>query len=206
MKLRWLLVIALCSAWSAACVAKAEIIFSNLNSSPSAPVGSGFTNFAQRITTSSAGSGLQLDLNVITLSVAQSYSVELWTTDLAGTNVGSFLTTIGSGVVTSTDRTAVTSFDLTYDLAAATDYFVKIVAASGSFGVVLGPSSSTALNSVVRYGVGNLNNMDNSVALGMQVDVVTVPEPGSLALAGTAAAFGSAGAWLRRRRRAAIGG
>lgn len=204
MILRWLLSVALFCAGSAAAGARAELIFSNLNTSPSATVGSGFTNYAQRITTVSAGTGLQLDLNLVSLTGTQGYSVELWTTDVAGTNVGSFLTTIGSGAVMSADRTAVTSFDLTYDLEAATDYFVKIVSNTGSLGLVLGPSSSTELNSVLRYGVGNLNNVANSSAFAMQVDVVTVPEPGTMALAGMAVAFGSAGAWLRRRRRSGV--
>jgi len=47
----------------------------------------------------------------------------------------------------------------------------------------MGPSSSTTLNAIFRYGVGQLNNADSSIAGGMRVDVVAVPEPTAYALA-----------------------
>ena len=184
---------------------KAEVVFANLNSSSSASVGSGFTWYAQRFTTNQVGTGLHLDLNIISQSGSQNYDVQLWSADGAGTNVGALLATIGSGTVTSSDKTAVTSFDLTYSLNASTDYFVKLIASSGSFGFVIGPNDAATLNSVTRYGVGNLNNTTNS-ALAMQVDVATVPEPGTLLLGGMAAGLGGVGTWWRRRRKAKAGG
>jgi hypothetical protein len=39
----------------------------------------------------------------------------------------------------------------------------------------------------VRYGVDNLNNNTTSVALGREVDVAAVPEPGAITLAGITA-------------------
>lgn len=179
---------------------RAEVVFSNLNSNPSATQGYGYTQFAQRFTTVSAGTGLRLDLNIISMNGSpQSFNVELWSADLAGTNLSTLLASIGSGNVSNTDKIAVTSFDLTYGLAASTNYFVKIDS-NANFGWVKGPSSSTALNSVFRYGVGNTNGTDNSFGGGMKVDVA-VPEPGTLVLGGIAAACGGAGArWKRRRK------
>ncbi len=180
----------------------AELVFSNLNTSSSASVGSGFTEFAQRFTTISSGTGFQGGLNLLSLSGTQTYTIELWGADGAGTNVSSLLETIASGSITSADKTAVTSFSSSYALSAATDYFIKIVASSGSFGIALGPNSSSALNSITRYGVGNLNNSTTSSALGMEVAVVTapIPEPGTWA-AGALLAAGAAWARWRRRRK-----
>jgi hypothetical protein len=182
-------------------ITRAETVFSNLNTNPSASVGSGFTWFAQRFTTVSAGTGLDLDLNIISQSGSQAYDVELWSANLAGDNAGALLASIGSGVVSSTDKTAITSFTLPYSLTAATDYFVKIVSATGSFGLVLGPDSSVDLDSVLRYGVGNLNNSAPGSAFAMQVDVATaVPEPTAfpiLGLVGLAWAVG----WRTRLNR-----
>jgi len=174
---------------------RAEVVFSNLNTNPSASVGSGFTEFAQRFTTISAGTGLGLELNIVTQAGTPTYAVELWSADGAGTNTGSLLATIGGGSISSTDRTTVTSFSLNYGLAATTDYFIKLTASDANFGWVLGPSSSVALNSVLRYGVGNLNNESPSLAVGMQV--VTVPEPGTCMLGGIAAGLTAAGVWRR---------
>jgi hypothetical protein len=186
-------------ALAAASVAKAEIVFNNLNTSSSASVGSGFTWFAQRFTTVSSGTGFQVDLNLLSQSGTQTYAVELWSADVSGTNVSALLTAIGSGTVSSADKTAVTAFNPVYGLNAATNYFIKIVASSGSFAIALGPNSSATLNSIVRYGVGNLNNNTTSVALGMQVDVAVVPEPGSAVLGVIAAGLAAAAARWRRR-------
>lgn len=180
---------------------KAEVVYANLNSSSSASVGSGFTWFAQRFTTNQAGTGLHLDMNIVSLVGVQNYSVELWSADGAGTNVSALLATIGSGTVNSTDKTAVTSFDLVYGLDSSTKYFVKLIASSGNFGFVLGPNSASTLNSVTRYGVGNLNNENYSLATAMQVDVATVPEPGTLLLGALAATLGGAGTWWREKRK-----
>jgi hypothetical protein len=79
---------------------KAEVVFANLNSSSSASVGSGFTWYAQRFTTNQAGTGLHLDLNIISQSGSQNYDVQLWSADGVGTNVSALLATIGSGTVT----------------------------------------------------------------------------------------------------------
>lgn len=196
MKIVVLLVVAL----AAASVAKAEVVFGNLNTSSSASVGSGFTWFAQRFTTVAAGTGFQVDLNLLSQSGTQTYAVELWSADLAGTNVSTLLTPLGSGTVTSADKTAVTTFNSAYGLNAATNYFIKIVASSGSFAIALGPNSSATLDSIVRYGVGNLNNNTTSVAFGMQVDVAAVPEPASATLFGIAVSLGAAFARLRRPR------
>jgi len=192
------LAVCLLLALAAASVAKAELVFNNLNTSSSASVGSGFTWFAQRFTTVSSGTGFQVDLNLLSQSGAQTYAVELWSAGVSGTNVSSLLTAIGSGTVTSADKTAVTTFDSAYSLNAATDYFIKIVASSGSFAIALGPNSSATLNSIVRYGVGNLNNNTTSVALGMQVEVAAVPEPASATLAGIAAVLAAVSVWRRR--------
>ena len=194
------LVVCLFLALAAASVAKAEVVFSNLNTSSSASVGSGFTWFAQRFTSVSSGTGFQVDLNLLSQSGTQTYAVELWSADVAGTNVSALLTAIGSGTVTSADKTAVTTFNSAYGLNAATNYFIKIVASSGSFAIALGPNSSATLNSIVRYGVGNLNNNTTTVALGMQVDVAAVPEPASVPLVGIAVSLGAVFARLRRRR------
>ena len=164
----------------------AEVVFSNLNTSPSASVGYGFTEYAQRFTTVSAGSGFQVDLNLVRVSgTNEPYSVELWSAATSGTTVGSLVAAIGSGTASGTDKTAVTTFNSSQPLDPTTDYFIKIVAASGSLGLVLGPSSSPALNSVLRYGMANLNNTTTS-AIGMKVDVVAVPEPTGLALVAAA--------------------
>jgi hypothetical protein len=183
--------------------ARAEIVFSNLNTSPSASVGSGFTWFAQRFTTVSSGTGFQVDLNLLSQSGTQSYAVELWSADVAGTNVSALLATIGSGTVSSADKTAVTSFSSSSSLDAATDYFIKIVASSGSFAIALGPNSSATLDSIVRYGVGNLNNNTTSVALGMEVEVAAVPEPAGVATVASAVVAGAAFAFRRRAGRPA---
>jgi hypothetical protein len=212
--MKFLLVFALALATFEA--ATAEVVFGNLNTSSSASVGSGFTWFAQRFTTVSSGTGFGVDLNLLTQSGPQSYAVELWSADVAGTNVSALLAAIGSGTVSSADKTAVTSFTSSYSLDAATDYFIKIVASSGIFAIALGPNSSASLNSIVRYGVGNLNNNTTSVALGMEVEVAAVPEPGAITLAGIAAGIvalravhhrkrqqprGCHGFWRRRRNR-----
>lgn len=180
------LAVGLLAILAATGIARAETVFSNLNTNPSASVGSAFTWYAQRFTTGSAGAGLDLDLNIVSLEGSQSYAIELWSADPARLNVNALLASIGSGVVTSTDRTAITSFTLAYGLDAATDYFVKITSATGSFGLVLGPNSSTTLNSVVRYGVDNLNNISYGDAMAMKVDVAAVPEPAGLAASGLA--------------------
>ncbi len=73
---------------------KAEVVYANLNSSSSASVGSGFTWYAQRFTTNQAGTGLHLDMNIVSLLGSQNYSVELWSADGAGTNVSALLATI----------------------------------------------------------------------------------------------------------------
>ena len=177
--------------------AQAEVVFSNLNTSSSASVGSGFTWYAQRFTTVSSGTGFQLGLNLLSLSGTQTYDVELWSADGAGTNVSSLLSSIGSGSVSLNDKTAVTSFSSSYALDAVTNYFIKIVASSGSFGIALGPNSATTLNSVTRYGVGNLNNNAPGSAIGMEVAVV--PEPSSATLAGIAAVLGTGFAFRRRK-------
>lgn len=182
--------------------ASAEVVFSNLNTSSSASVGSGFTWYAQRFTTVSSGTGFQLDMNFVAQTGSQPYSVELWSADVSGTTVSALLATIGSGTVTSTDKTAVTTFNSGYGLDAATNYFIKIVAATGNLGMPLGPSSSTTLNSILRYGVGNLNNTAPSLGLGMKVDVVAVPEPASAALVGMAACLGVAATAVGRGRAA----
>lgn len=187
---------------AAAGAARAAVVYSNLNASGSASVGSGFTNYAQRFTTVSAGSGFQLDLNLVSLSGTRAYSIELWSADVAGTQVSSLLAAIGSGSVSSTDKTAVTTFNSSYALAAATNYFIKITADTGSFGLALGPNSNTALNSVTRYGVGNLNNQ-TSTAIGMRVDVTTgaaVPDAPSRWITGLGASLGVAAMALRSRR------
>ena len=178
----------------------AEVVFSNLNTSPSASHGNGFTEYAQRFTTVSAGSGFQLDLNLIRVSgTNEPYSVELWSASTSGTTVGSLLAAIGSGTASGTDKTAVTTFNSSQPLDPTTNYFIKIVATSGNLGLVLGPSSSPALNSVLRYGVANLNNTTTS-AIGMKVDVVAVPEPSGIVLAALAAA-GMASRMVRRTAR-----
>lgn len=129
---------------------RAEVVYSNLNTDPSAPLAYGFTQFAQRFTTASEGSGLHLDLNIVALlNGPQSYAVELWSAAGAGTDLNALLAPIGSGTVSTTDVTALTSFDLTFNLAASTDYFVKLTTTSDA-GWVLGPSSSATLNSVFR--------------------------------------------------------
>lgn len=196
-------VLALLVVLAAARSVSAEVVFSNLNGSVSAAVGSGFTNYAQRFTTVSAGSGFQLDLNLVSLSGSQSYAVELWSADVAGTNLSALLAVIGSGSVSATDRTAVTTFNATYGLAASTRYFIKLVTDTGSLGVVLGPSGSTALNSIVRYGVGALPNTDPNLAIAMRLEVVTVPEPAGVGLASLVAAMLAAAAAAVRRRAAA---
>ena len=183
--------------------ARAAVVYNNLNTNPSTTnIVHGFTQFAQRFTTVSEGTGLHLDLNIVTLlNGPQSYAVELWSANGAGTNLNELLATIGSGTVSTTDRTALTSFDLTYGLAASTNYFVKLTTATHDAGWVLGPSSSTTLNSVFRYGVGSLNSTDPSLAGGMKVDVVAVPEPSTsvMGLAGLACGGYSL---VRRRKRA----
>jgi len=55
---------------------------------------------------------------------APTCAVELRSANEAGTDVNSLLAVIGTGTVSSTDRTALTSFDLTYGLAASTNYVV----------------------------------------------------------------------------------
>jgi hypothetical protein len=190
-------------AMAASVAARAAVVYSNLNASGSATVGSGFTNYAQRFTTVSAGSGFQLDLNLVSLSGTRAYSIELWSADVAGTQVNSLLAAIGSGSVSSTDKTAVTTFNSSYALAAATNYFIKITADTGSFGAVLGPSSNTALNSVTRYGVGNLNNQSAGDALAMRVEVAAgaaVPDAPSRWITGLGASLGVAAMALRSRR------
>ena len=180
----------------------AEVVFSNLNTSSSASAGSGFTEYAQRFTTISSGTGFQVGLNLLSLSGTQNYTIQLWGADGTGNNVSSLLQTIASGSVTSSDKTAVSSFSSSYALGAATSYFIKIVASSGSFAIALGPNSSTALNSIARYGVGNLNNSTTGFALGMEVAVVTapIPEPGTWA-AMVLLAGGGALRLARQRRR-----
>ncbi|MFM8494833.1 MAG: PEP-CTERM sorting domain-containing protein, partial [Planctomycetia bacterium] len=101
--------------------------------------------------------------------------------------------------VSTTDLTALTSFDLTYPLAASTNYFVKLTTTADA-GWVLGPSSSTTLNSVFRYGVASLHNADSSVAGGMKVDVNAVPEPSTAAMALAGIACGGFSMWRRRTR------
>ena len=73
---------------------------------------------------------------------------------------------------------------------------------TGDAGWAGGPSSSTTLNSIFRYGVGNLNATDSSFAGGMKVDVVAVPEPTAYALALAGLACGGCARWRRRRTRA----
>lgn len=177
---------------------RAEVVYSNLNTNPSTTnVTYGFTQFAQRFTTASEGTGLHLDLNIVALSGPQGYAVELWSADGAGTNLNALLAAIGSGTVSTTDATAPTSFDLTYSLTASTNYFVRLTTTPDA-GWVLGPSSSATLNSVFRYGIASLNGTDPSIAGGMNVDVVAVPEPATcvVALAGLAC-----GGFSMRRRR-----
>jgi len=168
--------------------ARAEVVYSNLNTDPDTTgLAYGFTQFAQRFTTASAGSGLRLDMNIIALFGPETYGLELWIANGPGTDLDALLATIGSGTVSTADTTALTSFDLTYGLAASTNYFVRLTT-SADVGWVLGPSSSASLNSVFRYGVASLNNVDTSIAGAMQVDVVAVPEPATawIAIAGLA--------------------
>lgn len=181
--------------------ARAEVVYSNLNTNPSTTnLTYGFVQYAQRFTTVSEGTGLHLDLNIIVAQDGpQSYAVELWSADGAGTNLNALLAPIGSGTVSTTDLTALTSFDLTYPLAASTNYFVKLTTTADA-GWVLGPSSSTTLNSVFRYGVANLNNTDSSIAGGMKVDVVAVPEPSAYAMALAGLACSGFSMWRRRKR------
>jgi len=125
---------------------RAEVVFSNLNTDPSTTnLAYGFTDFAQRFTTASEGTGLHLDLNIIALlNGPQPYTVELWSATGSGTSgtLNALLAPIGSGTVSTTDLTALTSFDLTYGLTASTDYFVKLTTTADA-GWVMGPSSST---------------------------------------------------------------
>ncbi|MFM8495264.1 MAG: PEP-CTERM sorting domain-containing protein [Planctomycetia bacterium] len=180
---------------------RAEVVFSNLNTDPSTTnLTYGFAQYAQRFTTVSEGTGLHLDLNIIAAQNGpQSYAVELWSADGAGTNVNALLAPIGSGTVSTTDLTALTSFDLTYPLAASTNYFVRLTS-TADLAWVLGPSSSTTLNSVFRYGVASLNNADSSVAGGMKVDVNAVPEPSTYVMALAGLACGGFSRWRRRKR------
>lgn len=120
----------------------------------------------------------------------------MWSADGAGTGVSALLTSIGSGSVSATDRVAVTSFSSSFALAPSTHYFIKITAASGNLGIALGPNSNTALNSVTRYGVGNLNNTTTS-AIGMEVTVATAPT--FPVLAGLLAGLGALAGFRRRR-------
>lgn len=191
----WVLLIAVV----AASAARAETVFSNLNTNPSAVIGSGFTAYAQRFTTVSSGTGLQVDVNVVSLSGTQAYNVELWSANGAGTNIETLLATIGSASTSSSDRTAVTSYSLAYSLSAATNYFICLTG-SGNLGVVVGPSDSSTLNSVLRYGTTIPPNNQTTSALGMRVDVVGVPEPSALALAGMALC--GLAAWRGRARSA----
>ena len=129
--------------------------------------------------------------------------MELWSATGSGTSgtLNTLLAPIGSGTVSTTDLTALTSFDLTYGLTASTDYFVKLTT-TGDAGWVMGPSSSTTLNAIFRYGVGQLNNADSSIAGGMRVDVVAVPEPATCGLALAGLASGGLSLWRRRRTQA----
>lgn len=180
---------------------RAEIVYSNLNTNPSANLTYGFTQFAQRFTTGSAGpgTGLHLDLNIISLSGSQSYAVELWSASVTGSNVNALLAPIGGGTLSATDMTELTSFDLTYGLAASTNYFVRLTC-TADVGWVLGPSSSASLNSVFRYGMSSLSGSDPSIAGGMKVDVVGVPEPSTYAMVGLACGGYSLIATLGRLR------
>lgn len=184
---------------------RAEVVYGNLNTNPTTlDYTYGFTDFAQRFTTVSEGTGLHLDLNIFAAGNGpQPYTVELWSATGSGTTstAGVLLAPIGSGTVSTSDLTALTSFDLTYGLTASTDYFVKLTTTAYT-GWVLGPSSSTTLNSVFRYGVGQLNNTDSSSAVGMQVDVFAVPEPAACGVALSGLAIGGFSMWRRRRTRA----
>ncbi|MGI9178693.1 MAG: hypothetical protein ACR2IT_12665, partial [Pirellulales bacterium] len=168
--------------------------------STAASVGFGFTQIAQRFTTTVAGTGVHLDLNIVTVTpgTPQPYTLELWSATPDGTTVNALLATIGSGSVSTTDKTLITSFDLVSPLNAATNYFVKMNV-TPDFGLVLGPNSSATLNSVLRYGVGNLNNTAAQAAA-MQVNVIAVPEPGITAMGLVAVVAGGVGLrWNRRR-------
>lgn len=182
---------------------RAEVVFSNLNTDPSTTnFTNGFSDFAQRFTTVSEGTGLYLDLNIFVAATEpspQPYTVELWSVTGAGTSstLNALLAPIGSGTVATTDLTAIISFGLTYGLTASTDYFVKLTT-TGDAGWAGGPSSSTTLNSIFRYGVGQLNNTDSSFAGGMKADVVAVPGPAAYALALAGLACGGCARWRRR--------
>lgn len=181
---------------------QAETVYSNLNSSTSSSTGFGFTQIAQRFTTNASGSGIHLDLNIVTAAAGtpQPYTLELWSATPDGTTVNSFLTTIGSGSIATTDKTLVTAFDLSYSVNAATNYFVKMDV-TPDFGIILGPNSSSTLNSILRYGVGNLNNTAPQAAA-MRVDVIAVPEPAVQALGLVAMVAGGVGLrWSRCRVR-----
>ncbi len=180
--------------------ARAEVVYSNLNTDPSAPFAYGYTQFAQRFTTISAGTGLNLDLNLISLNGAESYSAELWSANGSGNAPGSLLASIGSGLISTQSRTAITSLNLTYALAPATQYFVKLTT-SPNLGWAIGPNSSTNLNSVFLYGVASFNT-DNTIAGGMKVEVVAagVPEIAPAGIGSLLALFTGALVWLERRR------
>lgn len=187
----------------AATPARAEVVFSNLNNSSSATAGSGFNYYAQRFTTVSAGTSVQVDLNLISLAGSPTYTVELWTADVTGSNVGSLLAVLGSGTTSSSDKTAILSFTKVQSLDAATNYFTLVSTPNGgNLGVVLGPASSATLNSVIRYGTSLPPNNSTTSAIGMQVTVATVPEPATVTLAGIAGVLGAAGVHRRRRRTA----
>lgn len=190
-------------AVAAVSTAPAAVVYSNLNTSSTASDGSGFRLFAQRFTTVSAGPGFQLDLNIVSLSGTQTYAVELWSADGTGNNLDSLLAAIGSGSVSSNDNTAVTTINSSYALSAATNYFIRLQASSGSFGFVLGPDSGTTLGSLTRYGVSNLNNQTTASALAMRVDVAqatAVPDAPSPLITVLGAGLGAAALFSRRRR------
>jgi len=182
--------------------ARAEVVFSNLNNSSSVSPGYGFNYVAQRFTTGSAGSGLQVDLNLVAMSGTAAYTVELWSANLSGTNVGSLLTTLGSGTTSSTDPTAITSFTKTQNLDAATNYYVLVNTPGPDFiGFPFGPADSATLNSVLVYGNVIPPPASAPNAIGMQVTVATVPEPATTGLAAIAGGLGALATWCGRRRR-----
>lgn len=65
--------------------ARAEVVYSNLNTDPlTTNLTYCFTQFAQRFTTVSEGTGLRLDLNIVALFGPQSYAVELSRSERGG--------------------------------------------------------------------------------------------------------------------------
>jgi len=189
-------------------LAKADIVYDNLNTNPSASAITFGANkyFAQRFTTTSATNTLDwIKINLFKSGGSvNTFSVSIWS------NNGSPDAQIASIATNQSVNALGTAANDVWQLGGGINLGTTLTSATSYWLVVQASANDSNLNwtvgpnTTVNYNSSNTGTSGSwglgSGSLGAQI---AVPEPGTLLLGGIAAVTGGGGVWWKRRRKSA---